>query len=664
MKAKRMRFYLTIVMGALILTLLVGFTDAFSSVSKALDDRVFTSPAVVDTRVKIIAMDEQTRQQDYGQLARLLEILQEKDVAAIGLNMYLPSSGDPAQDMILAEQIQRADQIVLPVYAGSAYGEPGMQSMIAPFAGFAQNADLGLKLFRTDSDGVLRRAFMSVDADGSKVESFSYRVYQRFLARTGADNLWQEDDFRQGHILIDYVAGNEQLEVISATDVLAGRIADDYLRGSIVLVGEWAAGTERYLTPLTGQGFVYDTAVEANILQQLINGRKLAMLHPGLRFSLLIGLAAVVALMISHFSLLPGMGAVLLLSIVLYQANSLLFLSAGVMNSILEPIAVMSFAFIISASYTVVEDRVRATEKFLNSLIDVMVAQIETQTKYNADHTRRVKELALKIAESFPELGQSSRQALSMAASLHDVGKIGVAASILNKSTRLGDSFQQVLIQIEQEKCRQIMQAAEKGEMDADTVVKIEERFSAYRQVVERLNDPNTVQTAEDVQILEQMAHDPETGSLLNEYQLNCLLLQRGTLTADERKAVEEHVSYTNMYLSHVRFPGVYQKVPEIAAKHHEKLNGKGYPKGLEGSDIPLEARILQIADIADAILAADRPYKEESNWKHCSNLLKEMAENGEIDSNIYRVLEERGLLLWHTEYLMNNPRKEERGDE
>ncbi len=660
MSEKRIRFYLTVVLGALILTVLVGFTDAFTTVSKGLDDLVFRSPSTVDTRIKIIALDEKTHlmhenpHQDYLLLAKLVEILHEKDVAVIGLNIYLPSSGDPSQDKILEEKIWLSDRVIMPVYPSGPFGGAGTQNLISPFEGFARRAKLGLKLVRTDSDSVLRRAFIKTTADDVEVQSFSYQIFNRFLDRTGAESLWKEGDFTQGHMLIDFVAGNDYLEVISAADILSGNVADEYLKGTIVLVGEWLPGTERYMTPLRGQGFLYDTAVEANILQQLINGRKLTVVHPGVRFGLMIILATAVAMIISHFNLIPGMGAVLLLSFAVYQANSLYFITAGIMNPVLEPITGMAFAFVISAGYTVVEDRVRATEKFLNSLIDVMVTQIETQTKYNADHTKRVKELALKIAEGLPRMDRGARQVLGMAASLHDVGKIGVPASILNKSTRLGEEFFKVLNQIEQEKCRLIMVQAEKEHLKKDVVDRIGQCYSAYREMVERLNNPNEMHTEQDMKMLESMANN-ESGALLNKQQYECLLLIRGTLTNDERKAVEEHVNHTQKYLSYVRFPGAYQRVPEIVAKHHEKLNGTGYPAGLKGDDIPLEARILQIADIADAILASDRPYKEEYSWEHCGDIMERMAANGEIDGGIFKTIKDRDLLRWHAEYLEKN---------
>ncbi len=111
--------------------------------------------------------------------------------------------------------------------------------------------------------------------------------------------------------------------------------------------------------------------------------------------------------------------------------------------------------------------------------------------------------------------------------------------------------------------------------------------------------------------------------------------MQRGTLTADERKIIESHVSWTGTLLSKVEFRGDYKPVPKWAAGHHELLDGSGYPDHLTGDAIPWETRLLTIIDVYDALTAEDRPYKPPLPPEKAFAILSDMAEHGKIDRQI-----------------------------
>src|SRR5262249_4523979 len=90
-----------------------------------------------------------------------------------------------------------------------------------------------------------------------------------------------------------------------------------------------------------------------------------------------------------------------------------------------------------------------------------------------------------------------------------------------------------------------------------------------------------------------------------------CLSIPRGSLSAEERREIESHVTHTFRFLSQIPWTRDLRRVPEIAYAHHEKLDGKGYPRAIPAAEIPVEARIMTIADIFDALTASDRPYKK-----------------------------------------------------
>ena len=119
------------------------------------------------------------------------------------------------------------------------------------------------------------------------------------------------------------------------------------------------------------------------------------------------------------------------------------------------------------------------------------------------------------------------------------------------------------------------------------------------------------------------------------EEEKECLRVKKGTLTNAEREIMESHVVMTERILSKVHFHSFYKDAPLFASQHHECLNGKGYPKKITAEQIPLESRILAVADICDALLATDRPYKKPMPKEKAFFILEDMAKFGNIDGKI-----------------------------
>jgi hypothetical protein len=126
---------------------------------------------------------------------------------------------------------------------------------------------------------------------------------------------------------------------------------------------------------------------------------------------------------------------------------------------------------------------------------------------------------------------------------------------------------------------------------------------------------------------------------LLNEDELKNLSIRKGTLTDEERNIIQSHAAIGLKMLKNLHFPKKYKKLPDIAANHHEKLNGKGYPRGLTAEQLSAEERILAIADIFEALSAADRPYKEPKKLSEIFKILYFMVKDNELDKNIIRMM-------------------------
>ena len=126
-----------------------------------------------------------------------------------------------------------------------------------------------------------------------------------------------------------------------------------------------------------------------------------------------------------------------------------------------------------------------------------------------------------------------------------------------------------------------------------------------------------------------------QTVPLLDDYDREALTVERGTLTNSERKMMQSHVSKTYEMLKEMNFEGPYKDVPDWAGKHHELLDGSGYPNKVNGEVITWETRLLTILDIYDALTAEDRPYKPPLPAEKAFEILRDMANNGKIDLNV-----------------------------
>jgi HD-GYP domain-containing protein (c-di-GMP phosphodiesterase class II) len=120
---------------------------------------------------------------------------------------------------------------------------------------------------------------------------------------------------------------------------------------------------------------------------------------------------------------------------------------------------------------------------------------------------------------------------------------------------------------------------------------------------------------------------------LLSDEELRYLMINKGNLDPRERREIESHVSHTFRFLEHIPWTRELRGVPEIAHGHHEKLNGRGYPRQVAGEAIPVQTRMMTISDIYDALTATDRPYKRAVPADRAIDILKAEASEGSLDS-------------------------------
>ena len=243
-------------------------------------------------------------------------------------------------------------------------------------------------------------------------------------------------------------------------------------------------------------------------------------------------------------------------------------------------------------------------------------------------HEKRVPILASMLAEAVTKeeggplasvtLGESQMEELRLAAYLHDCGKIGIPQHLLHKKTKLEGVFDRIEL------------------------------------VKQRVKDPDDFAFLELCNV--GRAYDRERIEKikgLTEDERKHLLIERGTLTAEERTVVEGHVERTHKMLSKLKYPSDLARVPEIASSHHERMDGKGYPRGLKGKEIPLRGRILAIADVFEALSASGRSYKEPWKLSRVLEVMGKMCDEGHLDPNLFEVfLNQKVYLDYAQKYL------------
>lgn len=131
--------------------------------------------------------------------------------------------------------------------------------------------------------------------------------------------------------------------------------------------------------------------------------------------------------------------------------------------------------------------------------------------------------------------------------------------------------------------------------------------------------------------------------------------MPRGTLTDEERYVINDHIVQTIVMLSRLPFPAHLRQVPEVAGGHHERMDGRGYPKGLRGADMSALARMMAIADVYEALTAADRPYKPGKKVSEALAIMRRMADEGHIDPDLFALFVDAGVYLRYAERFLDH---------
>lgn len=312
---------------------------------------------------------------------------------------------------------------------------------------------------------------------------------------------------------------------------------------------------------------------------------------------------------------------------------------------------------------------IRDVNRLFESFVQASVKTIEQRDPSTSGHSFRVADTTVSLLESLPNSGLPRFRGLTFsdehikevryAALLHDFGKVGVRENILLKANKLTDErLELIQYRIELQKERLRRRAVER-ELDllhhraVDLEVarrRVHRDLSAelsllgdFEEMVMKANEPSVLDESVAAELREIRDYtyrelDGTLNGLITDADLLALSVRRGSLTPDERREIQSHVTHTREFLAVLPWPPELAGVPEIAAAHHEKLDGSGYPEGLVGEQIPLASRVMTVCDIYDALTAMDRPYKKAMPIERALSILEDEAGQGLLDTDMVRV--------------------------
>ena len=300
-------------------------------------------------------------------------------------------------------------------------------------------------------------------------------------------------------------------------------------------------------------------------------------------------------------------------------------------------------------------DLTKAFESFVNAIISA----IEARDPATAGHSTRVANYTLKTAVAInnthtgplKDLIFTTDQIdeLRYAALLHDIGKIGVPEKILLKAEKCHHDHFNAIIQkthrFEEKQCNNILMQYfnEKKQIPKEILFQrtdaIRLKYDTFRQTLLKLQAPNSEPSIEDIVIIDEIAKTtlPENPDdpLMTPEETQNFKIRKGSLTPEERRKVETHPLLSYKYLSQIPWPEKWKNIPAIAAAHHEKLNGTGYPHALTADKISYQTRIITVCDIYDALTGNDRPYKKNYSEQNALGILYAEAGMNAIDNDV-----------------------------
>jgi len=334
---------------------------------------------------------------------------------------------------------------------------------------------------------------------------------------------------------------------------------------------------------------------------------------------------------------------------------------------------------------------IKEQRRMFEGFIELTAKAIDEKSPYTAGHCRRVPELTLMLADAAADtekgplatfsMTEEERYSLIVASWLHDCGKIVTPGHVIDKATKLETIFDRIELidtryevlkrDAEIKLLREQLAAQARGETVDQSAFE-----SGLNQQIQELDEERdfirqcnkgTEFMSEDLKMhvhecakRQWISPEGEQEDFLTENEVYNLNITKGTLTAEERKTINYHIEATINMLESLPYPEYMKNVPEYAGGHHERMDGKGYPKGLKRGQLSIPARIMGIADIFEALTAKDRPYKKPMTISRALRILGLMKEDNHIDPDLFEVFIREKVYMQYAEKFLGTDQIDE----
>ncbi|MBE5922961.1 MAG: CHASE2 domain-containing protein [Lachnospiraceae bacterium] len=664
---------------AVLASVLVIFNPLYG-VDSFITDHLYTKLSGTDSKIIIVGVDEETLAA-YGnfnvwsreKMAALINKMYENPEnapAVVGLDFIFADDYYESSDKMLVDAIKDNKANVVAgtniVYRGRVehdskggvyYNTEHIEKIEMPFDGLSEVVTPGFTNECIAKDGYVRYAMNAInlpeDIGKGFQDSFACAVYKQYYSVVGekinipGKNSNSQFQFR-------YSGQTGEFSKLSLEAILDNRVPSTAFKDAIVLVGAYAPGFQDSYQPASDRGStMYGVEIHANIIQAYMQGKTMVVANRFIMAFMTVVLLELFFMLAHGYKLPIRMGSSLVF------AGGYLFVGRLIaVAGLCIPCVYMLIMIAIIDFYFVVDNYQKELKEQMWSFTEAMAAAVDERTPYNASHTRNVARYCGMVVDYINSLNakglekeyysQSKKEQLVFAALLHDIGKMAVPLAVMNKSTRLGGREKDIEKRFEKFRLQARVAMYEQGK-SKDWCADISNKTFEAWDLICRVNAVGFIEEETRNELEKVMQYEYEGEPFFTDEEKDCLRIVKGTLTEAERKVMESHVVITKRILSKVHFNRQFRNTVELAGQHHEFLNGKGYPDGLTAKELSSGARIMAVADICDALLATDRPYKKPVPMEKAFEIMRDMAEKGNIDGKyveyLYYCLKQRDKL-------------------
>ncbi|MDP3087108.1 MAG: HD domain-containing phosphohydrolase [Methylotenera sp.] len=330
------------------------------------------------------------------------------------------------------------------------------------------------------------------------------------------------------------------------------------------------------------------------------------------------------------------------------------------------------------------QNLIEGLKGLFEAFIELMAEAIDQKSPYTGGHCRRVPELTMMLGQAAIDtktgplkdftLNEKEFYELKIAGWLHDCGKVTTPESVMDKATKLSAIFDRMQLidqrfellktQTECSFLKKQVVALQEGQLENGAELK--SRYEAFvmqcdedRDFLRKSNFGAEFMTPDDQQRVRDIATIPffnssgQTVPFLTEDEVYNLTIDKGTLTREEREIINNHIVVTINMLESLPYPNGLKRVPEYAGGHHERMDGKGYPKGLTRDQMSVPARVMGIADIFEALTSKDRPYKKAKTLTESLHILGKMKVDHHIDPDLFDIFVREKIYLKYAQQFL-----------